>query len=222
MPLPKIIAILDDNITLSSDPRALHRYAFLRTIPTVGGYTLQTLTVAEEQRLEKDEDTQQCGTHKIRMYQTREERSQVQQMIWKTGWKFILDGEEVPVIDFEFRFVCDECQFSVKAVGDSLGAFRERQRTQQSLRCERFGKRLKYVPAPVPLHIPAFIGDLIKADLVRQGARCPISLTDFAADVPAAITSCFHTFDPEALDAWFTKKMNCPTCRAPVTNTMIV
>ena len=86
MPLPKIIAILDDNITLSSDPRALHRYAFLRTIPTVGGYTLQTLTVAEEQRLEKDEDTQQCGTHKIRMYQTREERSQVQQMIWKTGW----------------------------------------------------------------------------------------------------------------------------------------
>jgi len=222
MPLPKIVAILDDNITLLSDPRALNRYAILRTIPTVNGYVLQTLPVAEEQRLEMDADTEKCGTYRIQMYQTREERSHVQQMIWKTGWKFILDGEDVPVIDFEFRFICDECPFSVKAAGDSLDAFRERQRAQNSLRSERFGKRLKYVPARVPLRIPAFISELIKADLVRQGARCPISLADFTTEAPAAITSCFHAFDPEALDAWFKKKMDCPSCRAPVTNTMIV
>jgi hypothetical protein len=73
-------------------------------------------------------------------------------------------------------------------------------------------------PAPAPQHtltpIPRRIAWLIAEDAQRQGDTCPITL-DTITPLTASVTTCFHCFDAEQLQAWIVShpESGCPLCK---------
>ena len=222
--LPTTLAIFDDTITLASEPRSLHRYAILRTTPYEGGYIFRVVPGLEEAlSVTEGTDTATIGCYRIMPFPVSTTMQRT--LIWKTGSIVHLDGEEVPVIDIECREITKKYEFSIKRTGDTMPACRERQSAQRFLRLSALNVNISHFtvePSVTPLRIPAFVAKLIKDELIRKEDICPITSNQFELTSPAALTACFHAFDPEALQAWLRLKKECPTCRAPVLNTTII
>jgi hypothetical protein len=64
-------------------------------------------------------------------------------------------------------------------------------------------------PAPPP---PAFVTALVVADAVAKADTCPITLSPITV-ANAAVTSCFHVFDGEAIATWLSEHKTCPVCK---------
>lgn len=74
-------------------------------------------------------------------------------------------------------------------------------------------------PAPAPTPIPKFVADLLIADAVAKSATCPITMEPLKIDT-AAVTTCFHIFDANAIASWLTSDAGngaCAVCRKPTT-----
>ena len=67
--------------------------------------------------------------------------------------------------------------------------------------------------------IPRRIAWLIAEDACKNNETCAITLEPISP-LSASVTSCFHSFDNDALKAWLTTKNSCPTCRKPCKATM--
>lgn len=63
-------------------------------------------------------------------------------------------------------------------------------------------------PPPLPKHVAALVID--KA--VSEGAQCPITMETLTKET-AAVTSCGHVFQAEALHTWLSARGTCPECR---------
>jgi len=62
--------------------------------------------------------------------------------------------------------------------------------------------------------IPTFVIE----SLLEKMTECPISMKLFKECSSLLITSCFHIFDEESLEAWFNTKITCPLCKQKVTS----
>ena len=78
-------------------------------------------------------------------------------------------------------------------------------------------------PAPVPVTmvplkaIPKRIAWLIAEEASKAEESCPI-LSEPISPVTSAVTTCFHVFDHDAINEWFTRNpvnTKCPVCRDP-------
>jgi len=222
--LPTTLAIFDDTIVLASEPRSLHRYAIIRTTPYEGGYIFRVVPGLEDVlAVTESTKTDTIGCYRVMAYPTSPAMQRT--LIWKTGWTVHLNGEDIPVVDLECRDLMKKYEFSVKREGDTMHICRERQSAQRFLRLSALKVNISHFivePIVTPLHVPTFVGKLVKDELIRKEDICPITSHRFELTSPAALTACFHAFDPEALQAWLKLKKECPTCRAPVLNTMII
>jgi hypothetical protein len=63
-------------------------------------------------------------------------------------------------------------------------------------------------PQPLPKHVATLVID--KA--ISEGTLCPITMETLTAET-AAVTSCGHVFQAEALRTWLTARGTCPECR---------
>lgn len=63
---------------------------------------------------------------------------------------------------------------------------------------------------------PAFVTALIVADAVAKADTCPITLSPITV-ANAAVTSCFHVFDGEAIATWLSEHKTCPVCKQATT-----
>lgn len=61
--------------------------------------------------------------------------------------------------------------------------------------------------------IPQRIARLIAEDAANKGETCAITMDDIDVGT-AAVTTCFHVFDSEAIKNWFITNTSCPVCRA--------
>lgn len=64
--------------------------------------------------------------------------------------------------------------------------------------------------------LPVHIGTIIVNDYISKGESCPITMDPFTLDT-AAITSCFHLFDYNAIKTWIETSQDCPVCRQRLT-----
>lgn len=60
--------------------------------------------------------------------------------------------------------------------------------------------------------IPKRIAWMVAEDAARQEEKCPITMEPISP-ITASVTSCFHTFETEAIAAWLTNHSTCPQCR---------
>jgi hypothetical protein len=60
--------------------------------------------------------------------------------------------------------------------------------------------------------IPKRIAWLIAEDAAKQEEKCPITMEPISP-ITASVTSCFHTFDSEAIATWLVNHTTCPQCR---------
>jgi hypothetical protein len=219
--LPSTLVIFDDTVILSREPLALHRYAMIRTTPYQNGYIFRCLPLPDEAPIVETQDTSTLGCHSIMVYPNAEMR---RTLMWNTGWSMELDGELVPVVDLEARDLNTSITFTLKAGNDTMFNCRARQAAQRELRLTsmRIGVSHFMQHGVLPLKIPTFVANLMKDELIRKEEACPITSVKFQKDIPIAITACFHSFDPEALESWLKLKRECPTCRAAVLNTTII
>jgi len=68
-----------------------------------------------------------------------------------------------------------------------------------------------------PTPIPKFVADLIIADAVAKAAACPITMEPLKI-ATAAVTTCFHVFDANAIASWLASDAGngaCAVCRTP-------
>jgi len=63
---------------------------------------------------------------------------------------------------------------------------------------------------PFPRHLVA----AVLANAEREGATCPITMEPITK-ATAAVTSCGHIFQTEAITRWLTTHTTCPECREP-------
>jgi len=64
--------------------------------------------------------------------------------------------------------------------------------------------------------LPKFVADALIRDAVAANANCPITMEPITTDT-AAVTSCFHVFDANAIAIWLADHRTCPTCKVPTT-----
>ena len=79
-------------------------------------------------------------------------------------------------------------------------------------------------PAPSPIvtlinaralkYIPKRIAWLVAEDAAKNEEKCPITM-EAISPITASVTSCYHTFDTTAIQAWLTTHTTCPQCRTP-------
>lgn len=60
--------------------------------------------------------------------------------------------------------------------------------------------------------IPKRIAWMVAEDAAKHEEKCPITMEPISP-VTASVTSCFHSFDTEAIAAWLTNHSTCPQCR---------
>jgi hypothetical protein len=70
------------------------------------------------------------------------------------------------------------------------------------------GARSQNLPQP----LPKFVVDALIRDAVAAEATCPITMEPITA-ATAAVTSCFHVFDANAIAIWLVDNHTCPTCK---------
>jgi SUMO ligase MMS21 Smc5/6 complex component len=56
------------------------------------------------------------------------------------------------------------------------------------------------------------VADALIAASVAAEATCPITMEPITA-ATAAVTSCFHVFEANAIAIWLTDHQTCPTCK---------
>jgi hypothetical protein len=71
-----------------------------------------------------------------------------------------------------------------------------------------YGESQQPQQQPLPKHVAALVID--KA--ISEGALCPITMETLTTEA-AAVTSCGHVFQAEALRTWLTARGTCPECR---------
>lgn len=62
---------------------------------------------------------------------------------------------------------------------------------------------------------PKFVTDALKRDAIHMNYTCPISM-DMLADIPAAITSCYHIFSHDSIIQSMHNNNKCPVCREKI------
>jgi hypothetical protein len=68
--------------------------------------------------------------------------------------------------------------------------------------------------APPPPPMPRHVAELVIAKAEADGATCAITMEPIRA-ATAAVTSCGHVFQAEALRTWLESRGTCPECRQP-------
>lgn len=63
-----------------------------------------------------------------------------------------------------------------------------------------------------PVDIPVFVRNILIADAVAKAATCPITMEPITV-ANAAVTSCFHLFQKEAITTWLRDHSSCPVCK---------
>lgn len=64
-----------------------------------------------------------------------------------------------------------------------------------------------------PTAIPMRVAVAMVEQAVRRGEGCPITTEPLEA-ATAAVTSCFHCFQRDALQCWLREHDSCPVCKA--------
>ena len=59
---------------------------------------------------------------------------------------------------------------------------------------------------------PKYVEDIIISDFISKGNKCAITLGELNKE-NAALTSCYHVFDKNAVSEWVIQNKTCPTCR---------
>jgi hypothetical protein len=67
-------------------------------------------------------------------------------------------------------------------------------------------------PPPPPSALPKFVADALVTAAVAAEATCPITMEPISPE-NAAVTSCFHVFEANAIAIWLTDRHTCPTCK---------
>lgn len=67
-------------------------------------------------------------------------------------------------------------------------------------------------PEPHIEPVPQRIAWLIAEDASKRGETCSITL-DEISPITASVTTCFHTFDANAITTWFQTNDTCPMCK---------
>jgi hypothetical protein len=75
-----------------------------------------------------------------------------------------------------------------------------------------------HTPTKPVVAIPKFVADALVRDAVAATATCPITMEPINP-ATAAVTSCFHVFDANAIAIWLANHHTCPTCKQPATTT---
>jgi hypothetical protein len=86
---------------------------------------------------------------------------------------------------------------------------------------------IQQVPAPVPViqrvrtpkEIPQRIAWIIAEDASKKEDTCPITL-ELISPLTAAVTSCYHVFDANAIASWFETHTECPVCKTKCVTTV--
>lgn len=60
--------------------------------------------------------------------------------------------------------------------------------------------------------LPKFVADALVRDAAAADAICPITMEPITI-ATAAVTSCFHVFDANAIAIWLVDHRTCPTCK---------
>ena len=60
--------------------------------------------------------------------------------------------------------------------------------------------------------IPKRIAWLVAEDAAKNDEKCPITMEPISP-ITASVTSCFHTFESEAIASWLVNHTTCPQCR---------
>lgn len=101
--------------------------------------------------------------------------------------------------------------------GHELGPLTER--TGVDLAISLWGLALPAAPAPPPMvlgtvlePIPKRIAWMVAEDAAKNEEKCPITM-ELISPITASVTSCFHTFETEAIAAWLANHSTCPQCR---------
>ena len=66
--------------------------------------------------------------------------------------------------------------------------------------------------------IPKRIAWLIADNACKENEMCSITM-EHITPLTAAVTTCFHCFEAEAVETWLSTKTTCPTCRKPCLTT---
>jgi hypothetical protein len=66
--------------------------------------------------------------------------------------------------------------------------------------------------AQLPKEIPQRIAWIVAEDVSRKEENCPITLEPISP-LTAAVTSCYHVFDANAIASWFESHSECPVCK---------
>jgi hypothetical protein len=79
-------------------------------------------------------------------------------------------------------------------------------------RLHRHRIRTPSPPRPQPQVVPKFVADALVTAAVAADAICPITMDPIRPE-NAAVTSCFHVFEANAIAIWLTTNHTCPTCK---------
>jgi len=131
---------------------------------------------------------------------TRPQESRIMYRVWGQRWDPLVIAQDIE----RFRAALD--------------ARRRRERTPSPPR--PIAGAVAPVPAqqqqpqqgPTPL--PKFVADALIRDAVAADAICPITMEPITS-ATAAVTSCFHVFDANAIAIWLADNHTCPTCKTP-------
>jgi hypothetical protein len=146
---------------------------------------------------------------------------------WRTAWELRCEGRIVPILDMEPRI---ETLFQYTATNDFVGYCLSRIQDQRALRQQKMALQQEMArQRPQPLarppqpsrpptvcEIPAFVAELIVKDAIAKKAQCPILMKEFNDCKTVVVTTCYHTFESEALKEWLAMKTTCPLCKAEV------
>jgi len=70
-----------------------------------------------------------------------------------------------------------------------------------------------------PKEIPQRIAWIIAEDACKKEDTCPITLEPISP-LTAAVTSCYHIFDANAIASWFERHSECPVCKTKCVTTI--
>ena len=75
------------------------------------------------------------------------------------------------------------------------------------------------IRARMPKPIPQRIAWIIAEDASKKVETCPITLESISP-LTAAVTSCYHVFDANAIAVWFETNSECPMCKTKCVTTV--
>lgn len=61
--------------------------------------------------------------------------------------------------------------------------------------------------------VPEFVCRALVRDVIEKRESCPISLSEFTADMNISVTSCYHVFETGSIYSWLATNKTCPVCK---------